>query len=217
KWNRLNTRSWNATVRFQSSLHKARAAAFSTQSSRIYRRHLSAERPIRPSVPSSQKPARFWLYQRKTWIMDSTHQQAGGRTNAIPPIGGTNVINVGKLERLASLGMGTGLLCVALRSRSFLKYAAILGAGGYLLYRGVSGNCPLSSSLGVGSRQGSRPHGKTASLIEIKNTLQVKRPKAEVYEFWRKLENLPRVMSHLENVETISDTRSRWTAKFPGA
>lgn len=149
--------------------------------------------------------------------MDSTHQQAGGRTNAIPPIGGTNVINVGKLERLASLGMGTGLLCVALRSRSFLKYAAILGAGGYLLYRGVSGNCPLSSSLGVGSRQGSRPHGKTASLIEIKNTLQVKRPKADVYEFWRKLENLPRFMSHLENVETISDTRSRWTAKFPGA
>lgn len=158
--------------------------------------------------------------------MDNTHQHAGGdqvenahagRTNAVPPVGGTNVINVGKLERLASIGMGAGLLCAALRSRSFLKYAAIVGAGGYLLYRGASGNCPLSSCLGLRNGQGSGTHGQSAALIEIKNTMTIKRPKEAVYDFWRKLENLPRFMTHLEKVEATSDTLSRWTAKFPGA
>ena len=36
-----------------------------------------------------------------------------------------------------------------------------------------------------------------------------------LYAFWRNLENLPRIMSHLEHVETLSATRSRWRAKAP--
>lgn len=148
--------------------------------------------------------------------MENTHQHAG-RTNAIPPIGGTNVINIGKLERMASLGVGFGLLCSALGSKSFLKYTAILGAGGYLLYRGLSGNCPLSSSLGIGGLHGSKCHGKSAALIEIKSYLTVNRPKEDTYRFWRKLENLPRFMTHLEKVVASDDIHSHWTAKFPGA
>ncbi|WP_158640664.1 SRPBCC family protein [Anseongella ginsenosidimutans] len=136
---------------------------------------------------------------------------------ANPPVGGTNVINVGKLERMASIGMGMGLLCSALRSKGFFKYAAILGAGGYLLYRGASGNCPLSSSMGIRGGQGTNLHGKRAALIEINSFLTVNRPREAVYTFWRKLENLPRFMTHLEKVEATDERHSRWTAKFPGA
>ena len=37
----------------------------------------------------------------------------------------------------------------------------------------------------------------------------------EVYEFWRKFENLPRFMRHLESVEDLGGGRSHWVAKGP--
>lgn len=138
---------------------------------------------------------------------DTFHQQGNLYRKAMPPMGATNEINVSKLERLVSVGLGMGLLCGALRSNGFLKYAAILGAGGYLLYRGVSGNCPLSSFLGVKGGTG---------VIAIKSRLTVDRPRDAVYAIWRKLENLPRFMRHLERVEATDSIHSHWTARFPG-
>jgi uncharacterized membrane protein len=37
----------------------------------------------------------------------------------------------------------------------------------------------------------------------------------EVYQFWRRFENLPRFMKHLESVEETLEGRSRWVAKGP--
>ncbi|RPJ76614.1 MAG: SRPBCC family protein [Acidobacteria bacterium] len=45
--------------------------------------------------------------------------------------------------------------------------------------------------------------------------LTVNRPPAEVYGFWRDLENLPRFMRHLESVRTTEPGRSRWKVKGP--
>ena len=36
-----------------------------------------------------------------------------------------------------------------------------------------------------------------------------------VYDFWRKLDNLPLFMHHLESVEVIDNERSRWVLKLP--
>jgi uncharacterized membrane protein len=36
-----------------------------------------------------------------------------------------------------------------------------------------------------------------------------------VYAFWRRFDNLPRVMSHLESVTVLDDRRSRWVARAP--
>ena len=36
-----------------------------------------------------------------------------------------------------------------------------------------------------------------------------------MYDYWRKLENLPQIMSHLESVTVLDDKRSRWVAKAP--
>ena len=41
------------------------------------------------------------------------------------------------------------------------------------------------------------------------------RPAAEVYAFWRDLENLPRFMRHLESVTHTGPGRSRWKVKGP--
>jgi len=37
----------------------------------------------------------------------------------------------------------------------------------------------------------------------------------ELYRYWRDLSHLPRIMSHLESVEPMSDRRSHWVARGP--
>lgn len=41
------------------------------------------------------------------------------------------------------------------------------------------------------------------------------RSPAELYRFWRNLENLPRIMHHLESVTVMDNNRSHWMAKGP--
>lgn len=55
---------------------------------------------------------------------------------------------------------------------------------------------------------GSKGIHATASCV-------VNREPHEVYEFWRRLENLPRFMKHLESVEETMEGRSHWIAKGP--
>jgi uncharacterized membrane protein len=47
------------------------------------------------------------------------------------------------------------------------------------------------------------------------HSVTVNKPIAEVYAFWRSLENLPRFMHHLESVEILDSRRSHWKAKAP--
>ena len=49
----------------------------------------------------------------------------------------------------------------------------------------------------------------------IVRTVTVNRPVDELYRFWRNLENLPRVMPHLESVEVRGDQTSHWVARAP--
>ncbi len=49
----------------------------------------------------------------------------------------------------------------------------------------------------------------------IVNVVTVNRPVEELYAFWRDLENLPRVMPHLESVTTTGPGTSHWVARAP--
>jgi len=42
------------------------------------------------------------------------------------------------------------------------------------------------------------------------------RPARELYDFWRRPENLAGFMENVESIEAIDDKRSRWTVKAPG-
>jgi uncharacterized membrane protein len=37
----------------------------------------------------------------------------------------------------------------------------------------------------------------------------------ELYDYWRRLENLPRILQHLESVKELDHRRSHWVAKAP--
>ncbi len=51
--------------------------------------------------------------------------------------------------------------------------------------------------------------------IRVEEVTTINRPIDEVYAFWREFENFPRFMRHLESVQQLSASRSRWRAKGP--
>jgi uncharacterized membrane protein len=52
--------------------------------------------------------------------------------------------------------------------------------------------------------------------VPVTVTLAINSPPEKIYEFWRKLENLPRFMQNLESVRETGDRTSHWIAKMPG-
>jgi uncharacterized membrane protein len=60
-----------------------------------------------------------------------------------------------------------------------------------------------------------RSHEAEDGSITVRKAITVAKPAGETYDFWRRLEQLPRFMAHLESVETLGDRRSRWRAKGP--
>jgi uncharacterized membrane protein len=120
-------------------------------------------------------------------------------------------INVGQGERLASTVGGAALLALALSRRSAGSLPLALGAG-YLLYRGLSGKDFIYDLLDIDRAVRFGQEG-----IEVERALTIHRPRPEVYEFWRALENLPRFMDHIKDIERLADggKRSHWVVKGP--
>jgi uncharacterized membrane protein len=49
----------------------------------------------------------------------------------------------------------------------------------------------------------------------VEASITIYRPAPEVYAYWRRFENLPFVMIHLQDVQDLGGGRSRWTATGP--
>ena len=115
--------------------------------------------------------------------------------------------NVGDTERIISTLAGSLLVLHGLkRGKKFSE----MSLGSFLLFRGVTGYCPVTEAI---SSKASRTHHQN---INIRNNAIINKPRHEVYAFWRKLENLPLFMKHLESVEVIDEKTSLWKAKIPG-
>lgn len=121
-------------------------------------------------------------------------------------------INAGDLEHLGVMAAGTALLTVGLVRRNWLGWGmAILG--GAMVARGAQGYKRLYPL--VGKEIPGKPITLPPRAIKIEKTLFINRSPDELYEFWRNLENLPKVMSHLLSVQLNSGNRSHWVAKAP--
>ena len=125
--------------------------------------------------------------------------------------------NISDAERWLSMAAGIGLAAYG-TSRRRPSGWALAGLGGLLFRRGATAHCDVYEMFGVntaGTGQDTRRAlGGTAGII-VEESVTINRPVSELYRFWRNLENLPRFMSHLESVERITDTLSRWRAKGP--
>lgn len=110
--------------------------------------------------------------------------------------------------RLINGAAGGALILMGLKKRGFLGLL-MTGAGGYLAYRAATGNDPVMAAAGLSG------NATAAKPIFVEHSIVVDRPAQKVYDYWRKLENLPHIMSHLESVTALDDKRSRWVAKAP--
>jgi uncharacterized membrane protein len=124
--------------------------------------------------------------------------------------GGKLSVNVGKIERIASIAAGAFLIVKALTDKKSKAQIPSAIAGTYLLFRGATGHDTMYSLAGKHRLP------DTVKNINIITKMTVNRPRNEVYNFWRKLSNLPLFMEHLEEVEVLDDKRSHWVAKVPG-
>lgn len=149
-------------------------------------------------------------------------------------------INIGDIERIASITAGVTLGFIGLRKS--LGSLALLALGGYLLYRGRSGHCYVyqmtntttadmgleklaelpkmgASKLRDVPLPGGRALGKLTQpgepALNIEKSVTINKTPAQVYAFWRRLENLPRFMNHLQSVQEMDNRRSHWVAKAP--
>jgi uncharacterized membrane protein len=52
--------------------------------------------------------------------------------------------------------------------------------------------------------------------VKVVRSCTVRKPAAELYQFWRSLENLARVIKHPVAITALSDTESHWKASAPG-
>ena len=51
--------------------------------------------------------------------------------------------------------------------------------------------------------------------MNVDEAVTIMRPAAELYQFWRDFEQLPRFMQHLVSVNRLDERRSHWVAKAP--
>lgn len=125
-------------------------------------------------------------------------------------------INIGDKERLFSIlgGAALGLFGLSRRSLGGLALAAV---GGSLVYRGMRGHCTCYQMLGVNTAP---PVGSATSIraghgVKVEEGVFINRDAATLWRFWRKLENIGRIMRHLQRVEEIDERRSHWVARGP--
>jgi uncharacterized membrane protein len=123
--------------------------------------------------------------------------------------------NVSSNERWLSLVGGGALVGLGVTGRVPMLVSAL--GGTYLLLRAATGNCMLYQSLGVSTSDSTAENTAVAAGhgTKVEHAITVNKSAAEVYRFWRDFENLPRFMTHLIDVDTTTDGRSRWVAKGP--
>jgi len=115
--------------------------------------------------------------------------------------------NIGPIGRWGAVISGAALAAYGLKRRS-LGGAALGVAGAGLMYRGLTGYCQIYQALGINTSRGG-----TASVVEVDKTMTIGKSPEELYRFWRRFENLPRFMTHLDSVQHLDPKRSHWVTK----
>jgi uncharacterized membrane protein len=114
------------------------------------------------------------------------------------------------LQRWVSGIGGAALLYYGLRQDNMSRWPlAALGAG--LLYAGASGNnlldyVPVVNEVPMVNQLTS--HEPTE--LRVRKSLTINRPAADLYNYWRKLENLPTFMPHIQSVQDLGNGQSHW-------
>ena len=116
------------------------------------------------------------------------------------------------LESHAALGAGVVLLVSGMWRRSLVG-VSMAAMAAPLLYRGTTGRWPgvvaplfpTDTRTALGGGRG----------VHVRESIRLAAPVDAVYAQWRRLDQLPLVMSHLRSVTETGDGRSHWVADGP--
>lgn len=88
--------------------------------------------------------------------------------------------------------------------------------GGSGRSRAIAATAAVAAVTAVDVYAGMRARRAThLQTLELTGSTTVRRSPQEVYGFWRRLENLPSVMAHVEEITTSGGGRSHWTVRAP--
>jgi uncharacterized membrane protein len=116
---------------------------------------------------------------------------------------------VGDAMDLTSLGMAIAHRRGSRRRRLVAVTGAIVGITVLDLLTAVQATRARKSDPAPAGR------ARKGGSMELTATTTIRRPAADVYAFWRDLENLPTFMAHLEEVRATGDRTSHWSAAAP--
>ena len=111
-----------------------------------------------------------------------------------------------------ALGVGALLLAVGASRRSLFGTCLAVSSAP-LLYRGVTGRWPALN--GYGHSESTKIALGGSRGVNVRESIRLERPVADVYRFWRRLENLPQFMTHLDRVTETPDGKSHWVTSGP--
>lgn len=124
--------------------------------------------------------------------------------------------NMSTEDRVLSV-VGGSLLAIAGVKRKSGIFSTL--AGLELVRRGLSGHCYAYQLLGIRTKP-SEPWRSVSIPYELgvaaTSSITVNLPRERVFEFWRDLSNLPKVMHHLVSVTQDGEKFSHWVAEGPG-
>lgn len=132
------------------------------------------------------------------------------------PIEAGHGLTLTQLDHLASIAVVAGLMIYGVRRRD-VAGLGLAAAAVPLVYRAVNHAWP---SLGRSSDDETYSVDPREALAAdrgfvVHQAIRLEMPVGEVYQFWRRLENLPRFMSHLATVTELERGRSHWIARGP--
>ena len=123
--------------------------------------------------------------------------------------------NIGDQERIGSTTIGAALVGYGLKRRDWVGMLAALG-GTALLYRGATGYCAVTDTLGHDRRNLDTKEALAGSRgVNVCEAVTIQRSADALYREWRNLEALPEKMKHVQSVQELSAGTSHWCAMGP--
>lgn len=151
----------------------------------------------------------------------TTHEQdhsAGESPSTQMPPYDLEEATIGRGERATSLVLGGALVTAGLSRRSLIGVATA-ATGGWLLYRGVSGNGRSARTLAstVTTGRGRDEAGAPPDATVVERSITIGKPAEELHELWHDPEHLTRLVGPVAEVETASGgvDRHQWTVRGP--
>lgn len=135
--------------------------------------------------------------------------------------------NISPTERLVSGVVGGALVAYGAKRRDAVGVVLSIIGGGLTL-RGATGHCQVYDAMDIntadeaqikrlsaGSKRSPFSDSKLGGKVHVKKSVTINKSPAEIYQFWRNFENLPKFMAHLESVTVTGEKTSFWKAKAP--